>query len=148
MYNITDLIHEKLIEAGFNNIAYGMEGEFNLDKHNLLPLAHVSLNTSEQTNFNKVSFLITIMDVLASTTTLETSEMTNAYGHVSNLIDLQHSLNILGHKFINLIENADTTFYQRIDNQPILQWNDDLGKSRLVGYDFELIFNLENTKMC
>lgn len=148
MYNITDLIQDKLTEAGFNNVSYGIEGGFDLDDHNLLPLAHVTLNTSLQTNYNQVSFVVVIMDVLASTDLMETSEMTNPFKHVSNLIDIQHDLNIKGHKFINLINNADTTFYQRLDNQPILQWNDDFAKDRLVGYDFELVFNLENVNLC
>ena len=147
IYEITDLIHEKLIEAGVNNASYGIEGELNLDKQNLLPLAHIVLATSQQSNYNQVTFLISVMDVLATTSILNRSEMTNAFGHVQNLIDLQNSLNIVSHKFINLLDNADTDFYQRLDNTPILQWNDDFAKDGLVGYDFELVFNLTNTNL-
>ena len=147
IYEITDLIHEKLIEAGVNNASYGIEGELNLDKQNLLPLAHIVLATSQQSNYNQVTFLISVMDVLATTSILNRSEMTNAFGHVQNLIDLQTSLNIVSHKFINLLYNADTDFYQRLDNNPILQWNDDFAKDGLVGYDFELVFNLTNTNL-
>lgn len=147
IYEITDLIHEKLIEAGVNNPSYGIEGELNLDKQNLLPLAHIVLATSQQSNYNQVTFLISVMDVLATTSILNRSEMTNAFGHVQNLIDLQNSLNIVSHKFINLLYNADTDFYQRLDNTPILQWNDDFAKDGLVGYDFELVFNLTNTNL-
>ena len=147
IYEITDLIHEKLIEAGVNNASYGIEGELNLDKQNLLPLAHIVLATSQQSNYNQVTFLISVMDVLATTSILNRSEMTNAFGHVQNLIDLQTSLNIVSHKFINLLYNADTDFYQRLDNNPILQWNDDFAKDGLVGYDFELVFNLANTNL-
>ena len=148
MYNITDLLQEKLIEAGFNNVGYGIEGGFDLDKQNLLPLAHITLNTSLQTNYNQVSFIVSIMDILASTDLKETDEMENPFMHVTNLIDIQHDLNIKGLKAINLIRNSNSEFYQRLENEPILQWNDDFAKDHLVGYDFELVFNLENVKLC
>lgn len=144
MYNITDLIQAKLVEAGCNNVSYGTEGEFNIDAHNLLPLGHVVLNTSQSSNFNQVSFSILIADVLASTSVMDVSEMTNPFNHVSNLIDIQHDLNIKGLKFIRLIYNSDSAFYQRLDNTPVMQWEDDLGRDRLVGYTFELVFNLDN----
>jgi hypothetical protein len=143
IYELTDLIQEKLIAAGFNNVSYGIEGSFDLDKQNLLPLAHIGLNTSEQSNFNQISFYVTIMDVLASTDLMETSEMDNKFKHVQNLIDIQHDLNIRGHRFINSLVIADTTFQQRLSNTPSLQWNDDLAKDHLVGYDFELVFNVK-----
>ena len=147
MYDIIDLLQAKILEAGFNNATYGLEGEFNIDAHNLLPLCHTVLNTSQSSNYNQISFSILIADVLASTSIMEVSEMTNPYKQVSNLIDIQHDLNIKGLKLINLIYNADAAFNQRLDNTPVLQWEDNLGRDNLVGYSFEVVFNLDNVTM-
>ena len=147
IYRVDKVIATALQNAGFKRVTFGQEGEVDLQKQSIYPLAHMTINSNTQTSsISTFSYEITILD-LVDVNSESPRDSLNQMSLTTNIEDVFHDLSYKWSVAWRGIKQAANNQIELPDSVTLNAGYAEV-QNKLAGYTIAFEITIPNTPLC
>lgn len=147
LYYVTKLLQDEFKSKGFNTITFGDPSQVDLNKQNIYPLMHMTLQNrtiGEQAEVFTIN--IVWLDILYFSKDQDQRTVTDTMSQTDNTEDVLHDLGFRINQGWRSLKRNDTSNELPVDIN--IQAFYAKGQNRLAGYEAQLLITIVNPDLC